>query len=244
MYISKSRLLLYLLCPRKYKYKYIDKIEEKVGQAAQIGLNVHEYAENVAKELQKCDDVSEEIILDVMEELYPFPIEDFETDEHAQSLYLFFVNVLINQKYNIFSIEGDIKNDKYGLRGIVDLVLEDPETKDLFIIDYKTGNVKAITQYRKELCIYRKLIEEKYPDKNVVFGGIFFTRNASYKGFNFAESQRKGAYVTEEDYNAVFELVEFVRQQIQEEYFPPFFNDYSSCKFCDYKDNCKADGGR
>ena len=249
--LSKSKINTFLRCPRSFKYIYIDKLEDEIGEAAQIGLNVHEYAENVAKELMKQETVTEDIILDVMLKLYPFEDEEFDSDNHAQSLYTFFVDALVEQNYKIFGVEGRVDDEEDQLRGIIDLVLEDQNTGELFVIDYKTGKVKAISNFRLELCIYRKLIEHKYPDRKVVSAAIFFTKNASYKGFNFAESQKKGSYVTEEEYALVFDLISEIRQLIDNEYSSPKRDDisknqrFSFCRdFCNFYEQCKAEGGR
>lgn len=251
MMLSKSKINTFLRCPRSFKYIYIDKMEDEIGEAAQIGLNVHEYAENVAKKIMNKKTITENIILNIMLELYPFDDEDFDDDYHAQSLFDFFVDALVEQNYKIFSVEGRIDDEDDQLRGIVDLVLEDQETGDLFIIDYKTGKVKAISQFRLELCIYRKLIEYKYPDRNVASAAIFFTKNATYRGFNFVESQKKGSYVTEEEYNLVFDLIDEIRALIDIEYSSPNRDDfgknprYSFCKnYCNFYEQCKKDGGR
>ena len=251
MMLSKSKILTFMRCPRQFKYIYIDKLKDEVGRAAQIGLDVHEYAENIANELKNKETITEDLILNVMLKLYPFTEEDFETDQHAQSLYTFFTDALVIQGYKIFGVEGRVDDEDDQLRGIVDLVLEDPETEELFIIDYKTGKVKAISQFRLELCIYRKLIEHKYQDRKVTSACIFFTKNASYKGFNFAESQKKGSYVTEEEYNLVFEFIDTIRELIDMKYSSPNRDDYnknqrySFCRdYCNFYDRCQCDGGR
>ena len=251
MMLSKSKINTFLRCPRSFKYIYIDKLEDEIGEAAQIGLNVHEYAENIAKELMNRDIITESLIFDIMLELYPFDEEEFSDDQHALSLLTFFIDALIEQNYKIFSVEGRVDDEEDQLRGIVDLVLEDQDTGELFVIDYKTGKVKAISNFRLELCIYRKLIEHKYPDRKVVSAAIFFTQNASYKGFNFAESQKKGSYVTEEEYNLVFDLINEIRTLIDNEYSSPHRDDisknqrYSFCRnYCNFYEQCKADGGR
>ena len=251
MMLSKSKILTFMRCPRQFKYIYIDKLKDEVGEAAQIGLDVHEYAENVANELSDQEIITENLILNTMLKLYPFTEEDFYNDYHAQSLYLFFVDALVTQGYKIFGVEGRVDDEDDQLRGIIDLVLEDPETEELFIIDYKTGKVKSISQFRLELCIYRKLIEHKYPNRKVASACIFFTKNASYKGFNFAESQKKGSYVTEEEYNLVFDFIDEIRKLIGIEYSSPNRDDYnknqrySFCRdYCNFYDRCKCDGGR
>ena len=247
MMLSKSKINTFLRCPRSFKYIYIDKLEDEIGEAAQIGLNVHEYAENIAKELMNQETITEDLILEIMLKLYPFEEEEFDDDNHAQSLYTFFTDALVEQNYKIFGVEGRVDDEEDQLRGIVDLILEDQETGELFVIDYKTGKVKAISNFRLELCIYRKLIEHKYPDRKVTSACIFFTKNASYKGFNFTESQKKGSYVTEEEYNLVFDLIDEIRNLIDIEYSSPKRDDISKGQrfsFCSFYEQCKSEGGR
>lgn len=251
MMLSKSKINTFLRCPRSFKYIYIDKLEDEIGEAAQIGLDVHEYAENIAKELMNQETITEDLILEIMLKLYPFEEEEFDDDNHAQSLYTFFTDALVEQNYKIFGVEGRVDDEEDQLRGIVDLILEDQETGELFVIDYKTGKVKGISNFRLELCIYRKLIEHKYPDRKVTSACIFFTKNASYKGFNFTESQKKGSYVTEEEYNLVFDLIDEIRNLIDIEYSSPKRDDiskgqrFSFCRdFCSFYEQCKSEGGR
>ena len=148
MMLSKSKINTFLRCPRSFKYIYIDKLEDEIGEAAQIGLNVHEYAENIAKELMNQETITEDLILEIMLKLYPFEEEEFDDDNHAQSLYTFFTDALVEQNYKIFGVEGRVDDEEDQLRGIVDLILEDQETGELFVIDYKTGKVKAISNFR------------------------------------------------------------------------------------------------
>ena len=243
MRISKSKLNLYLQCPRKFKYRYIDHLEEETGDFAQLGLDVHKYAEDIGNELMNCDVVTNAILKDIMLKLYPFDEEDFEGDQHAQALLNFFENVFDNN-YEIFSVEGDIYYEELNLRGIVDLILKDKDTNELIIIDYKTGKARSVKDYRIELCMYKRLVNYKYSDYVVSAACIYFTKDQNYRGFNFVESQKKGTHVTQEDYESVFDLIDFVRQQIQEEYFPPKFDPYFACKYCSFVDQCKEDGGR
>lgn len=245
MKISKSKINTFVDCRRRFQYVYVDKKEEKTNKYAQVGLDVHSYAEEIGRQLKEKENITEQDILDIAQELYPDSDEELQTDEHAQGVIKFFIDVLLNSNYKIFDVEQYIYDEKHNINGIVDVVLEDKDTGELIIIDYKTSKVKPITNFRMELCMYRILLESQYPDCNVTSAGIYFTGYQKYRVFNFAEEQKKGAYVTEKDYQAVFSLIKYVRQHIQDQNFYPKKGafDYFCNNFCSFKDQCYKDGG-
>ena len=157
-----------------------------------------------------------------------------------ESLYFFFRDVFCSN-CKIVNVEEDIYNEESNIRGIVDLVLEDVETGNLIVVDYKTNKSKPITNYRLELCMYRNLVEFKYPGRTVSSAIIFFTKDGKYRGFNFANEQKKGAYVTDEDYAAVFKYIDFVQNKINKKEFEP--KKQFLCQYCNFADKCYQDGG-
>lgn len=245
MRLSKSKINTFFRCRRQFKYIYIDELDDGTNKYAQLGLDVHEYAENVGKKLKEIENPTEQDILSIAKQLYPFSDEEIEDDNHAQGIIKFFIDVLINGNYKIFDVEQYIYDEEHNINGIIDIVLEDKDTGELVIFDYKTGKTKPITNFRMELCMYRILLESKYPDCKIVSAGIYFTKDQKYRVFNFAEQQKKGAFVTEKDYHAVFDLIEYVRQQVQDEIFYPEMSgsDYFCNNFCSFKKQCNKEGG-
>lgn len=237
--LSKSKINTYKKCPRQYKYIYVDNMESEPNEYMQLGLDVHSIAENIGKQLQKVENITEEDILKAFEDNY---VEsDFDISQHMTNLYEFFVNLCVVDKYKIISTEEKIANEDEGIRGIVDLVIEDPNTGDLTVIDYKSSKSKPITDFRFELCFYKNLVEHKYPGKTVVSACIFFTKDGKYRGFNFTEDQSKGAYVTEEDYKYVFVYKDWICDKISKKIFPPKKSFF--CNFCSFEAQCDNDGG-
>lgn len=245
MKLSKSKINTFLRCRRQFKYIYIDGLDSGTNKYAQVGLNVHEYAENIGKELKEIDNPTKEDILSIATKLYPYSVDEINNDDHAQGVIQFFNDVLIAGDYKIFDTELYIYDEKHNINGIIDIVLEDKKTGELIVFDYKTSKVKPITDFRMELCMYRMLLESQYPDCNITSAGIYFTGYQKYRVFNFAEKQKKGAYVTEKDYQSVFELIKYVRQQVQNKIFYPKdkAQDYFCNNFCTFKDRCNKDGG-
>lgn len=238
MKISKSKLNVYKKCPREFKYIYIDGMESEPNEYMQLGLDVHKIAEKTGKELMQKKNFTKQ---DVESALSNSIIKsNFDLTNHIDALYYFFIN-LSKDHYRILSVEDDIYNESQNIHGIVDLVLEDVNTGNLVIVDYKTGKSKPITNFRLELCIYRFLVESKYNGRTVSSAIIFFTKDKKYRGFNFINNQKKGAYVTDEDYQTIFPYISFIRHQINNNIFPP--KKQFLCKYCNFQEQCNKDGG-
>ena len=237
MRISKSKINTYKKCPREFKYIYVDHLKSEPNQYMQLGLDVHKIAEMVGLELKMKDKITDDDIILAFENNY---IEsEFDTTKHMEHLFFFFKNIF-DSGYKIINVEDNIYDKESNINGIVDLVLED-ENGDLIIIDYKTSKSKPITDFRLELCMYRKLVESKYIGRTVSSAIIFFTKDGKYRGFNFADEQEKGCYVTDEDYKAVFKYVDFINNKIDNNIFPP--KKQFLCDYCNFQDRCNKDGG-
>ena len=234
---SKSKINTFLQCPRQFQYQYIDQLESEPNEYMELGLIVHQIAETIANDIKKgmlnADDLYDTI--------YDFYTDDkYDLNPHLTSLASFFNDVL-NSGYTIFSVEERISNESDHFRGIIDIVLEDQDG-NLIVLDYKTSKkTKPITKYRLELCIYKNLLEFKYPDKKVIAAGIFFTHNNDYRVVNFTDNTDQGAYITTEDYDFVMSLPEQILPIIDQGVYLP--KRQYNCKYCYYNDKCIEDGG-
>ena len=238
MKISKSKINTYKTCPRQFKYTYIDKIPSEPNQYMQLGLDVHKIAERVGLELQFKEDVNDDVIIEAFENNY---IEsDFDITKHMENLFFFFKSIF-DSGYKILNVEDRIYDNESNINGIVDLVLENSEDDDLIVIDYKTSKSKPITDYRLELCMYKKLVESKYTGRTVSSAAIFFTKDGKFRGLNFVEDQDKGCYVTGEDYESVFTYIDFILNKINTKQFEP--KKQFLCDYCAFKERCDNDGG-
>lgn len=239
MRLSKSKINDFLACRRKFKYRYVLGIETPQNVYARKGTVVHELAENVAKELQKMDDIDSSTITRLIDMYYDG--SEFDIQEHAESLRQFFIDTLVHEDYTIFGIEEEIYDEEKDLKGFVDIILEDSDG-NLNVIDYKSSkSAKGIREFLKELCIYKYLVEKKYPDKKVTTAGIFFTAVNQYRCSNFTETQEKGSYTSKEDYESIFDLIDWIRVMIDNEQFQP--ERGYLCRFCDYAEECEKEGG-
>ena len=239
MKISKSKINTYKKCPREFKYIYVDKQHSEPNKFMKLGLDVHSVAENVGNILKDMDNITYDDVVKAFEDGYID--SDFDISEHMSHLLDFFVDALVEEQYKIVSTEDSIEDNSIGVRGIVDLVLEEPETNELFVIDYKSSKTKPITDYRLELCIYKFLVEFKYPSRTVSSACIFFTKDGGYRGVNFTEEQSKGSFITQEDCDAVIKYIDFISDKIDKKIFPP--KKQFLCQYCSFEDQCNKDGG-
>ena len=236
MTLSKSKINTFIECPRKFKYRYIDEITEEANKYMILGTEVHEIAEEVAMDLIEGNDID-----DVFSNLdYDEKLED-----HIRGLEKFFKDIYSND-YEIFSVEEFIVDDKSNMNGIVDVVIRNREN-ELIIFDYKTGSPRDIGKYKLELCVYKILLESKYPELTVVSAGIYFTGAGAYRIANFGDvgsdyfkSQSKG-YIGDGDFDYVDAVVDNLYGTIDRNYYTK--KRGFLCRYCFYKEMCDKDFG-
>ena len=236
MTLSKSKINTFIECPRKFKYRYIDEITEEANKYMLLGTEVHEIAEEIAIELMEGNEID-----DVFSNLdYDEKLED-----HIRGLEKFF-NDIYSNGYEIFSAEEFIVDEKSNMNGIVDIVIRN-ENDELIIFDYKTGQPRDIGKYKLELCVYKILLESKYPELNVVSAGIYFTSAGAYRIANFEsstmdyfKSQSKGD-IGDGDFDYVDAVVDNLYETMDRNYY--ITKKGYLCRYCFYKEMCDGDFG-
>ena len=236
MTLSKSKINTFIECPRKFKYRYIDEITEEANEYMLLGSEVHEIAEEIAIELMEGNDI-DDVFLNLQ--------YDDKLEDHIKGLEKFFHDIYSND-YEIFRVEEYIVDEKSNLNGIVDIVIKN-SNDELIIFDYKTGKPRDIGKYKVELCVYKVLLESKYPELNVVSAGIYFTGAAAYRIANFGsvgedyfKSQSKGD-IDGGDFDYVDAVVDNLYDTIDRNYFKK--EKGFLCKYCFYKEMCDGDFG-
>ena len=236
MTLSKSKINTFIECPRKFKYRYIDEITEEANKYMLLGTEVHEIAEEIAIELMEGNEID-----DVFSNLdYDEKLED-----HIRGLEKFF-NDIYSNGYEIFSAEEFIVDEKSNMNGIVDIVIRN-ENDELIIFDYKTGQPRDIGKYKLELCVYKILLESKYPEFKVVSAGIYFTSAGAYRIANFEssnmdyfKSQSKGD-IGDGDFDYVDAVVDNLYETMDRNYY--ITKKGYLCRYCFYKEMCDKDFG-
>ena len=236
MTLSKSKINTFIECPRKFKYRYIDEITEEANEYMLLGTEVHEIAEEIAMELMEENDI-DDVFLNLQ--------YDEKLEDHIKGLEKFFHDIYSND-YEIFSVEEYIVDEKSNLNGIVDIVIKN-SNDELIIFDYKTGQPRDISKYKLELCVYKVLLESKYPELNVVSAGIYFTGAAAYRIANFGsvgedyfKSQSNGD-IDDGDFDYVGAVVDNLYETMNKNYY--IRKKGFLCKYCFYKEMCDKDFG-
>ncbi len=247
--LSKSKILTYLDCPRKFKYRYIDKTktsEPEEGSPLKIGIDVHELYEWYYKHPDAPHIDSEESIKRILAEnplssKYPLYAKNFI--EFNMELF----NELGAPAYLPENVELYLHDPYFDIHGYIDAVFDSPAGK--IIVDYKTGREHPIGKYSLELLMYKILYERVAGDK-VGYVGAFFPKGGNkwrmakivHAGEN---NPKKGAFFTIEDEFIVLETIDQVRERIKDNEFDPPDDIYKKkfmCNYCEYKDLCKKEG--
>ena len=231
--LSKSKINDYLQCPRKFRYSYINKIETEENEYFKIGGDVHQIAEDFIKLWQKDDSID---FLDTLYELESKYDDDYK--DHCIHLADFFKEKLTCEGYEVFSTEEYLFSEKYNFSGLADIVLE--KDGKLTVIDYKTGKSKSARDYVTELCYYKMLVEDAYPDKTVEYAAIYFTKDGKYSELKFIEEDYSAVNCSVTEYNNKIELIEKVREKIEAGEFSP--KRQYLCQYCDFKTHCDEEG--
>ena len=201
-----------------------------------FGTAVHEIAEEIAMELMEGNEI-DDVFLNIE--------YDEKLEDHIKGLEKFFKDIYSNG-YEIFSVEEYIVDEMSNLNGIVDIVIKNA-CDELIIFDYKTGKPRDISKYKLELCVYKILLESKYPELNVVSAGIYFTGAGAYRIANFSsagvdyfKSQSKGD-IGDGDFDYVDAVVDNLYETIDRNYY--IRKKGFLCKYCFYKERCDENFG-
>ncbi len=235
MKLSKSKINSYLKCPREFKYRYIDEIEVEPNEYMELGTNVHLIAETYAKIYGNNPQENPRYYLDLIARQEKIDID--EIDIHLDSLASFFNRAFIENDYKLFSQEEYLTDEKHNFSGITDIILETPNG-DLIVIDYKTGSSSSFSKCRLELGYYKMLVESNY-DKNVVSGGIFFTKDNKLRLIHFKDNDNKRIYMCNQELDEGLDTLYEVRKNINESKFPK--EEQFLCRYCTYSSICYKD---
>lgn len=146
---SHSRLNTYEQCPRKAKYKFIQKLKEPSSTAAERGIDIHKQLEDYIKGEQDHlpDIVSDEALIGIMEALKE---EGADTE----------LQVAFDRNWE--------PCDWFGPQTFMRVVWDAISLNDehALVVDHKTGKIYA--EHKQQADLYALAAFRKYPDINEV----------------------------------------------------------------------------
>ena len=201
---SPSSINTYNQCPRKYFYRYIEKLPGKESPHLIIGKTVHSILEDFfqikPENLNQASYAFELkiILFEFFRKHWGEAEKHFENIEHDQpvAFYKNDINNMLNTWHEFFLTklkkemhtqnlvesfqsltpicEMSFRSPKYMIRGFIDAIHEGKHTT---IIDYKTSKAAKMSEdYLLQLSIYALLYLEKYK-KTPDYVGLHFVRH-------------------------------------------------------------------
>ena len=162
--LSKSSVLTYIQCPKKFLLQNVQKIQTPDTPALAKGKEFHKVGEEFFKHRVDIEVMKEEIMRLPEALNHPDAVEKFAK---------FAAHVSKDGKTIMvpFITEQKMYDDRLNFSGIVDAVFVDGD--EVLILDYKTGQMHPIEKYRFELSMYKYLFEAQGGLK-ITHWGIFF----------------------------------------------------------------------
>lgn len=248
MYISKSKKYLFEHCPLAFKFNYIDDIEQPFNPYFAIGIDVHDFIENLFNiikpqsngELLNISKLKYHPNTDYKKNVVKFEIERWKAVHKAGFGMEYFIP-LINEK--------KMKTENPKLIGIPDRVhkcfegdsFAPPIDKfpnfrngNLVVVDNKTGKPtkSKCKNYEEDLLWYKAIVEIHRPDLGEIkFGAIYFP----FDNYVYHVELKK------EDVKKLLDDIDKVRNKIKiclDTGMWPANASFENCKWCNYKDNC------
>jgi len=215
--LSKSGVKTYEICPRKYRFIYVEKMSLDEGAEARRGKELHKKFEEFYNEIKKPEDIKDK------------KWEELRGDPDTNN-FLNFVDYLyetLGNKEEVIPLAKEIKyyDPQLDVVGVIDVVYKAGDK--YILLDYKTGKFdeRYMSDYRFELAIYAYLWNKNNMEK-ITHWGVLFTKC----GKLWVE-EIKSASTT-----FALKKIEKVKQLIKQERFEPTFSVL--CSYCPYIGLC------
>ena len=228
--LSATSLKTYLKCKRQYYYKYIEKIKtheikKDYISPKELGTALHNILKNIyEKNLQKDPKKFKKILEDSFNNIN---MKNNNINFYNKKLWLKnldkFIEVEFNrfkEAYTVFALEKDINIEKFGIKlnGRIDRI--DIKNDNLYLIDYKIGNI----------------------DKNDFQLEFYYILASSIKKVHssYFYDLKKAELIENKGFaKKIIELNDILKNlsQVKEVNFLKT-DKISNCKFCSYKNIC------
>lgn len=241
-YLSYNQIRIYIECPKKYSFLYIDEKTPPLNDRVLVGLSFHAAVEFFFRRRINGDEAS---LIELEEEFFrhfislqenrvlEWKIPRTQVESRGKAfIRCFHDEIAPGMKPLICEREFSAVLPGSGimLKGIIDLVEE-----DFTIIDFKTSGRKWSqnkAQRSLQMVIYKYLLEQ-------VYGPVFHRiRYEILFGKTSSNVRRQSIIMTpgDEEEKRMIEIVTHIADLIQRGVFTANIN--YQCKWCDFKKNC------
>lgn len=247
-YSFTGDLRVYETCPRQYQmFRRLDFTPSR-SSVIFFGLLVHQTIEDVHRAAmlgsEQIDDEHIEEWLDV--NYRNLALKDVRAiGDDAKKAALRQVLDYVRQNGEAISrvveaeVDVSLEKDGYILNGAVDLLMSDGNSFDL--LDFKSQrrppeSSDTVDTYYRQLCIYAHILEQRYgrrPDRLVLYWTGERSRESAWMEFEFRP---------EDVAEAVEHFDDIVGRIARSEYEVEQLPAASTCKECDFRAYCRADG--
>jgi len=238
--LSSSRFSDFLICPRRYYYKYIKKIKDaKIpnddSDERVVGIYLHEALKEFYRKKDHIND-ADELLFDLQSFLYQKIGDDivlrFYIDLWLEKLKRFSYNEVshFQNGFRVMACEIDLSCEYNGfkLRGMVDRI--DKKDDKLYVIDYKSGKIPS---------------SKKDPNKETNFQLIFYEILASNLGEvaqSFYYDLKSAKLISEDNFEQKHKLFAEKLAKLNETKIDFHkCEDIKNCQFCPYIILCDRD---
>ena len=215
---SPNMLKTFEACPKKYYFKYIQKISVPQKSAVfEKGKKVHALAnyylrgDDISK-LEKALNSEEKTIWEILKK-----------NEYFQKSY-------INSEYNISCKVGD-----YWIGGRLDALMKDE--KNYYILDYKTGSIPQNPEYDYQTMVYL-LCTSKLLEKETLKQVQSDVRNIKFVYIDLKNNQNRIIDFTPEKEKEYEKNILAICDKITNAQLPEEIEHSKMCEFCEYRKIC------
>jgi len=235
LYISPFKLSMFLECPRRYKFHYVDDLakEFKVPKPyLTMGENVHQALKEFFTKLEP-EERNQERLEEILRNVWRKNREGFAHREEERKYGLEALDMLrrfiqtqdVSRQPLVVEKTYKVPLDKETiLIGKIDRIDKYNEEK-IIIVDYKTGN-EPIEEDMLQLTIYAAIASRRLK-KDIHKASYLYLRTGQEKSISPSSKDLENGLL---EIKAIAEMIE------KEEKFPPKINRF--CSFCEYLSIC------
>jgi len=241
---SASRVKRYKSCELSYDLRYnqhLKNTNDTPQPDVEKGLMIHLFAELVAKAIIKNERVVKSILLKQVAEKYDISIIDskayYLAVDRVLAFFKTFKGGITTKKFEIVPEKWENwKIGKNEFNGIIDLLLIDKTTKEIYIIDYKSSKSKDMSRHKFQLMIYTNYLFQNYnynleSDLPKIHVGIFYPYvagdNVEFLKFEGSEE----FYDFESEITSILDEIK-TKTSNKEKFYP---KTSFMCRYCDFE---------